>query len=97
MTDEDDPDGSDPGFAVGEAGKALHQTWHALNEARLWIGFLVEDDKTGNATIVDENITDGLEAIKRAEKALGIRFIPPGRPKTADKREKPGEPEDVPF
>ena len=97
MTAEDDPDGSDPDFAVGEAGKALHQTWHALNEARLWVGFLVEDDKTGNATIVDEQITDGLKAIKRAETALGIRFIPPGQPKTAEKPEKPGKPEGAPF
>lgn len=56
MTDDKEPDGHDPDFAVGDAGQALFRVWAELNDALPWITMLADADDSGQAGIVEEHI-----------------------------------------
>lgn len=79
MTDDKEPDGLDPDFAVGDAGQALFRVWAELNDALLWITILADADDSGKAGIVEEHIVEAIGRLRNAEKALGLRFIPENR------------------
>lgn len=79
MTDDEEPDGHDPDFAVGEAGQALFRVWAELNDALPWITMLADADDSGKAGIVEEHIVEAIGSLRSAEKALGLRFIPEDR------------------
>ena len=79
MTDDEEPDGHDPDFAVGDAGQALFRVWAELNDALPWITILADADDSGKAGIVEEHIAEAIGRLRSAEKALSLRFIPEDR------------------
>lgn len=79
MTDNEEPDGHDPDFAVGDAGQALFRVWAELNAALPWITMLADADDSGKAGIVEEHIVEAIGRLRSAKKALGLRFIPEDR------------------
>lgn len=71
--------GDDSDFAAGETGQALFRTWAEMNSALPWITILADADDSGNAAIVEEHIVEAIRALRKAENALGLRFIPEDR------------------
>ena len=76
MTYDDEPDMHDPEFASGETGQALFRAWAEMNNALPWITILADADDSGKAAIVEEHIVEAIRALRSAENALGMRFIP---------------------
>lgn len=100
MTDDKEPDGHDPDFAVGDAGQALFRVWAELNDALPWITMLADADDSGQTGIVEEHIVEAIGRLRSAEKALGLRFIPENRQRLSQPPEiAPDDDQDdpVPF
>jgi hypothetical protein len=59
------------------------------------MGHIAHTQKIGHSRIVEESINDGLEAIRKAEKALGLRFIPENKVRASQPPENADD--DTPF
>ncbi|MHC5656329.1 hypothetical protein [Stappia sp. ICDLI1TA098] len=81
-----------------EAEKALHVAWSAMNEAMLQAMTSIHagEDQSGTLQVIADVLNQGLEAIDKAEKALGLSFIPkkPEKPSGGQSGSESGE---IPF
>lgn len=81
-----------------DAEKALHVAWAAMNEAMLQAKTSIHagEDENGTLQVIADSLDKGLEAIRTAENALGLSFIPENTNNASD-----GQPEaktdDIPF
>lgn len=80
------------------AEKPLHVAWAAMNEAMLQTMTSIHagEDENGTLQVIADTLDQGLEAIREAENALGLSFIPKNA-NNASGAQPEAETDDIPF
>ena len=81
-----------------DAEKALHVAWAAMNKAMLQTMTSIHagEDENGTLRVIADSLDQGLEAIRTAENALGLSFIPENRNNASDEQPE-AETDKIPF
>lgn len=81
-----------------DAEKALHVAWAAMNEAMLQAMTSIHagEDENGTLQVIADALDQGLGAIRTAENALGLSFIPENTHNASDGHSE-AETDKIPF